>query len=116
MLMCMAQRMLGTGTLTLRGMLSLDPLMGKSGYPLLLQTGESADGVKPLIDRQHPHDLWMELATSYFIAPDPTGSLFVYAGLPGEPALGPPVFMHRMSGDAFPEAPIGHHWLDATHT
>ena len=106
----------GPGTLGFSAMLSAEPwTIGKQGYPLLLQTGESADGVKPLIDRQHPHDLWMELATSYFISPDPTGSLFVYAGLPGEPALGPPVFMHRMSGEAFPEAPIGHHWLDATH-
>ena len=46
-------------------MLSLDPLMGPAGYPLLLQTGETANGVTPLIDRQHPHDLFMELAGVY---------------------------------------------------
>ena len=62
MLMLMGQRRLGEGTLGLRGMLSADPLMGKDGYPLLLQTGETADGRTPLIDRQHPHDLFMELA------------------------------------------------------
>ena len=46
-------------------MLSLDPTMGSSGYPLLLQTGETANGQTRLIDRQHPHDLFMELAASY---------------------------------------------------
>jgi hypothetical protein len=96
-------------------MLSLDPaLVGKEGYPLLLQTGESADGVTPLIDRQHPHDLFMELATTYQIA-NATHSAFVYLALPGEPALGPPVFMHRRSGETDPESPITHHWLDSTH-
>ncbi len=44
MLMGMAQHALGRGQLTLHGMISLDPLMGKSGYPLLLQTGETANG------------------------------------------------------------------------
>jgi hypothetical protein len=57
----------------------------------------------------------MELATSYALTIQETGSLFVYGGLPGEPALGPPVFMHRFSGEMFPDAPIGHHWLDSTH-
>ncbi len=116
MFMGMAQRMLGSGTLTLRGMISLDPLMGKSGYPLLLQTGETADGIKPLIDRQHPHDLLMELAGVYSIPVDANTSAFLYVGYPGEPALGPPTFMHRLSGIDNPEAPISHHWLDSTHT
>jgi len=115
MLMGMAQHTLASGTLTLRGMLSLDPLMGKSGYPLLLQTGETANGVTPLMDRQHPHDLFMELAGIYS-APIASGaSAFLYLGYPGEPALGPPTFMHRLSGMDNPEAPTGHHWLDSTH-
>ena len=106
----------GPGTLGFRVMLSAEPgTIGSEGYPLLLQTGESADGVTPLVDRQHPHDLTMELATTYYVSPDASGSLFFYAGLPGEPALGPPVFMHRFSGESFPEAPIGHHWLDSSH-
>src|SRR5207244_354614 len=97
-------------------MLSAEPgTIGKAGYPLLLQTGETADGRTPLVDRQHPHDLFMELSASYALSAGPGGSLFVYGGLPGEPALGPPVFMHRMSGEWFPDAPIGHHWLDSTH-
>ena len=115
MFMWMGDRTWGQDTLGLRSMLSLDPLMGKSGYPLLLQTGETADGVHPLVDRQHPHDLFMELSASWNHAFDQANSLFIYGGLPGEPALGPPAFMHRASGVDNPEAPISHHWLDSTH-
>ena len=114
MLMLMAQRPAAGGTFGLRAMVSGDPLMGKRGYPLLLQTGESANG-QPLVDRQHPHDLFMELSASYSHALSERSSLFLYAGLPGEPALGPPAFMHRFSGEDNPEAPISHHWLDSTH-
>ncbi len=115
MVMGMARRPLGAGTLGLRAMLSLEPAtIGKEGYPLLLQTGETSNGVTPLIDRQHPHDLLMELAGSYAITRG-KNSAFVYGGLPGEPALGPPAFMHRFSGESDPVAPITHHWLDSTH-
>ncbi len=114
--MLMAQRPLGSGKLGLRAMLSLDPAtIGKEGYPLLFQTGETADGRTHLIDRQHPHDFFMELAGSYSFAVSDRGSVFGYLGYPGEPALGPPVFMHRFSGQEIPEAPLGHHWLDSTH-
>lgn len=116
MVMSMAQRPVGEGgTVQLRGMLAPDPLMGKRGYPLLLASGETADGVTPLVDRQHPHDLFMELSASYSQRLSATDSVFVYAGLPGEPAFGPPAFMHRMSIMDSPEAPISHHWLDSTH-
>jgi hypothetical protein len=115
MFMGMAHRQLGAGSLSVRGMLSLDPFMGKDGYPLLFQTGETADGVTPLIDRQHPHDFLMELAAIYSHPLNEATSVFFYAGYPGEPALGPPTFMHRFSGMDSPDAPIGHHWLDATH-
>lgn len=116
MLMGMAQRPVGEGTFGLRGMLSLEPAtIGKHGYPLLLQTGETGDGETPLIDRQHPHDLFMELALAYSHRTGAESSLFAYFGLPGEPALGPPAFMHRFSGMENPEAPITHHWFDSTH-
>ena len=110
-----ASRPLGGGTLTLRSLFSLDPLMGRSGYPLLLQTGETANGVTRLIDRQHPHDLIGELAAVYShpIAAGVSG--FVYGGPAGEPALGPAVYLHRAVGMADPETPIDHHWLDSTH-
>jgi hypothetical protein len=116
MAMLMAQRPVGEdGRLGLRAMLSLDPLMGANGYPLLFATGETANGRDGLVDRQHPHDLFMELSVSYSLKLSADSSAFLYAGLPGEPALGPPAFMHRFSGMDNPEAPITHHWLDSTH-
>jgi hypothetical protein len=102
-------------TIRVRAMLSPDPLMGKSGLPLLLASGETANGVTPLVDRQHPHDLFMELSGSESHALTLTDSVFLYAGLPGEPAFGPPAFMHRLSIEDSPEPPITHHWLDSTH-
>jgi len=115
MLMGMAMHSLGDGTLQLRAMLSPDPLMGPRGFPLLLQTGETANGRDQLIDRQHPHDFLMELSGSVSQNIGSKDSVFLYAGLPGEPAFGPPAFMHRESIMDSPEAPITHHWLDSTH-
>lgn len=116
MLMGMAERHLDSGdTLQFRAMMSPEPLMGRSGYPLLLATGETANGVTPLIDRQHPHDLFMELSVAYSHALSAKDSVFLYAGLPGELAFGPSAFMHRQSILDSPEAPITHHWLDSTH-
>jgi hypothetical protein len=115
MLMFMARRALPGGALGLRLMVSADPLMGRSGYPELFQTGESADGVHPLIDRQHPHNLLMEASGSYSLNLPARQALYLYAALAGEPALGPPAFMHRFSGQDNPEAPLSHHWLDSTH-
>jgi hypothetical protein len=115
MVMGMASHALEGGTIGFRAMLSPDPFMGPQGYPLLLQTGETANGATPLVDRQHPHDLFMELATTYSHPLTPDSSAFVYFGYPGEPALGPTTFMHRFSGMDDPEAPITHHWLDSTH-
>jgi len=116
MLMGVARRSVAEGdVLQLRTMLSPEPLMGKSGYPVLLATGETADGRTPLLDRQHPHDLFMELSASYSHRLSASDSVLVYAGLPGEPAFGPPAFMHRLSIMDSPEPPISHHWLDSTH-
>ncbi|MBD3837411.1 hypothetical protein [Brevundimonas sp.] len=116
MLMTSARREFADGSkVNLRAMLSPDPLMGKNGYPLLLAAGETADGVSPLVDRQHPHDFFMELSASYSRQLSDKDSVYAYVGLPGEPAFGPPAFMHRMSTMDSPEAPITHHWLDSTH-
>lgn len=115
MLMGMAQHPLGNGTLQFRAMLSPDPTMGPSGYPLLLASGETANGRDRLIDRQHPHDFFVELSVSASQNIGAKSSIFLYAGLPGEPAFGPPTFMHRESIMDSPEAPITHHWLDSTH-
>jgi hypothetical protein len=115
MLMGMASRPVGNGTLQFRAMLSPDPIMGKRGYPLLLASGETADGETRLIDRQHPHDFFMELSASVSQNIGGKSSIFLYGGLPGEPAFGPPAFMHREAILDSPEAPISHHWLDSTH-
>ncbi len=116
MIMGMAQERFADGdSLLLRVMLSPEPTIGKAGYPLLLASGETANGTTPLIDRQHPHDFFMELSATYSHRLTQDDSLFLYGGLPGEPAFGPPAFMHRQSILDSPEAPISHHWLDSTH-
>lgn len=114
--MGMAQRTVGQrGLFQARAMLSLDPLtVTNGGYPLLFQTGETYKG-RPLIDRQHPHDIVSELSVSYAHAFSKDIDLYGYVGYPGEPAMGPPAFMHRISSFNNPDAPLGHHWQDATH-
>jgi len=115
MLMLMGRRQLPDAALGYHLMVSADPLMGPRGYPELFQTGETADGVHPLVDRQHPHNLLMEAAGSYSVELARDSAAFVYGGIAGEPALGPPAFMHRASGMEDPLAPLSHHWLDSTH-
>jgi hypothetical protein len=115
-LMVMTQRQVGkNGLFSVNTMFSFDPfLVGPGGYPLLYQTGESYKG-KKLVDIQHPHDLFAELSVNYSqrVAKDADVSLSF--GYPGEPALGPPVFMHRLSAMNDPDAPLSHHYSDATH-
>lgn len=99
----------------LRAMVSLDPIIERGyGYPLLYQSGE-AFHASPIHDRQHPHDFFSELSASYSYKFSEKQSMFFYAGYPGEPALGPPAFMHRDSAMNNPDAPISHHWQDSTH-
>lgn len=113
MAMLTAERATSFGRIQLKSMLSLEPAMNARGYPNLFATGETAGGL-PLVDRQHPHDLFMELAarvdfnTSF-------GTVFIYGGPVGEPALGPSAFMMRRSARLNPEPPISHHWFDSTH-
>lgn len=116
MFMAMYSHPLGKkGQLGFRSMFSLDPFIERGyGYPLLYQSGELFRG-QPIHDRQHPHDLISELAITYSYKFNDKRSLYLYAGYPGEPALGPPMYLHRTSGMNNPDAPIGHHWQDATH-
>ncbi len=103
------------GVLGFQLMASLDPVFnGKKGYPNLFQTGETANGM-PLRDRQHPHDLLSEIAVSYSRPVSGNMRAIGYFGIIGEPALGGSMFLMRPSGMENPEAPIGHHWFDATH-
>jgi hypothetical protein len=113
--MPMAYHKLGKGTLQLRGMFSAEPFtFPPGGSPLLFQTGETYKG-QPLIDRQHPHDLLMELSAQYTLPLGERGTWFTYFGYPGEPALGPVAFPHRMSASENPSATLAHHLQDSTH-
>lgn len=114
-LMIMGDRPLGQGRLALRGMFSLEPatVPGKY-YPELFQTGELADG-EPIVDGQHPHDFFMELAGEYARELRPGMIGYTYGALHGDPALGPVAFPHRVSAMEIPQATLGHHLQDSTH-
>ena len=113
--MGMASRKTSRGQLTFTGMLSLDPAtVGKDGYREIFQAGEALNG-RPLIDRQHPHDLFMQLAAVWRIPVSESTGLTLAGGPAGEPALGPVAFMHRASAADNPTAPLGHHTFDSTH-
>jgi hypothetical protein len=114
-LMPMAQRSYGRSQLTLRAMFSLEPatITGRY-YPELFQEGETAFG-KPIVDGQHPHDLFMELAGLFDFKLAPSTLLTLYAAPVGDPALGPEAFPHRASIGDDPLAPLGHHLQDSTH-
>ena len=113
MAMATASRETGWGRIQLRAMTSLEPLLPARGYPVLFASGETANG-RPLVDRQHPHDLFMELAARVDVNVG-AGRVFLYGGPVGEPAIGPAAFMHRPSARLNPEPPITHHWFDSTH-
>jgi hypothetical protein len=113
--MPMAFRKVGPGTLQLRAMFSFEPFtFPPGGSPLLFQTGETYKG-QALIDRQHPHDLFMELSAQYTVPIGDRSTWFAYFGYPGEPALGPVAFMHRSSASENSSAPLSHHLQDSTH-
>ncbi len=116
MFMGMYNRKIGErGLLNTTLALSADPIiMGGRGYPLLFQTGETYNGER-LVDRQHPHDFFSALSVGYTYAANKDVDITGYFGYPGEPALGPVAFMHRPSAMNNPNAPLSHHWQDATH-
>lgn len=114
-LMPMAQRTLGPGTFTARVMLSLDPAtITDRRYPELFQLGETAFG-KPIVDGQHPHDFFMELALLYDLKLGEHTLLSFYAAPVGDPAMGPEAYAHRASASEDVLAPLGHHLQDSTH-
>ena len=112
--MLAGRRPLGPGTLSVTGMMSLEPFTMKAlGSPQVFQTGEAYKGA-PLIDYQHPHDLLMGLGAAYRVERGRVAYL-LGASLVGSPALGPTPFMHRESGRDNPQAPLIHHYTDSTH-
>jgi hypothetical protein len=115
-LMTMQQHRLGSGTLLFRQMFSAESLTSPHpGFPELFQTGETYHG-HPLVDHQHPHNVFAELAALYTLPVNEKVSWLLYGGPSAEPALGPVTFMHRQSASEDPEAPLGHHLQDSTHT
>lgn len=114
-IMPMAQRQFGPGQITLRAMFSLEPatVTGRQ-YPELFQQGETAFG-KPIIDGQHPHDFFMEVAALYDIKLSERTLLSFYAAPIGDPAIGPIAYPHRISASEDPLAALGHHQQDSTH-
>ncbi|HKN61481.1 MAG TPA: hypothetical protein VJW93_09905, partial [Candidatus Acidoferrales bacterium] len=114
-LMPMAQRSVGPGTLTVRGMFSLEPAtITDRQYPELFQIGETAFG-KPIVDGQHPHNFFMELAALYDVKLGEDTLLSFYAAPVGDPAMGPEAYPHRTSASEDPLASLGHHLQDSTH-
>jgi len=114
-IMPMFGRKLGRGYLTLRPMFSFEPATVRGGsYPELFQNGETYKG-RPIVDGQHPHDFFMELAASYRLPLNESTSLLFYGGPRGDPALGPTAFPHRVSASENPLATLGHHEQDSTH-
>lgn len=113
--MVMAQRGDAHGEWTFAGMLSLEPatITGRY-YPELFQQGETAYG-KAIVDGQHPHDFFMELAAMYDAKLGERALATIYTAPVGDPALGPVAFPHRMSAESDPLAPLAHHLQDSTH-
>src|SRR5205823_13031452 len=113
--MGMAQHSLGPGTFTARMMLSLEPAtISQRQYPLLFQQGETAFG-KPIVDGQHPHDFFMEVAVLYDWHLGESSLLSFYFAPMGDPAMGPTAYPHRASAAENPMATLGHHLQDSTH-
>jgi hypothetical protein len=114
--MFMEQHSLWRGTVLFREMLSAESLTSPHpGFPELFQTGETYHG-EPLVDHQHPHNVFAELAVLYTVPITRKVSWLFYGGPSAEPALGPVTYIHRESASEDPAAPLGHHLQDSTHT
>jgi hypothetical protein len=114
--MLMEQHQLGKGTILFRQMFSAESLTSPHpGFPELFQTGETYHG-EPLVDHQHPHNLFAELSLLYILPLTKKLSWEFYGGPSAEPALGPVTYIHRASASELPLAPLSHHLQDSTHT
>jgi hypothetical protein len=115
-LMLMEEHKLGRGQILFREMFSAESLTSPHpGFPELFQTGETYHG-QPLVDHQHPHNVFSELSLYYTVPLNNKVSWLFYGGPAAEPAIGPVVYMHRASAAELPMAPLSHHLQDSTHT
>lgn len=114
--MLMEQHELWGGTILLRQMFSAESLTSPHpGFPELFQTGETYHG-EPLVDHQHPHNVFAELSALYLLPLSEKITWELYGGPSAEPALGPVTYIHRASAAELPVAPLSHHLQDSTHT
>ncbi len=114
--MLMEQHKLGAGTILFRQMFSAESLTSPHpGFPELFQTGETYHG-EPLVDHQHPHNVFAELSALYTLPLTEKISWELYGGPSAEPAIGPVTYIHRASASELPLAPLSHHLQDSTHT
>ena len=114
--MLMEQHRLGAGAILFRQMFSAESLTSPHpGFPELFQTGETYHG-EPLVDHQHPHNVFAELSALYLLPLTGKLSWELYGGPAAEPALGPVTYIHRASASELPLAPLAHHLQDSTHT
>ena len=114
--MLMEQHRLGSGTILFRQMFSAESLTSPHpGFPEIFQTGETYHD-EPLVDHQHPHNVFAELAALYRVPLGKKISWEAYGGPSAEPALGPVTYIHRASAAELPMAPLSHHLQDSTHT
>ena len=108
-----ASHRLADGSFIVRSMLSLDPAGISNGrYPELFQTGETWHN-EPIIDGQHPHNFFMELAVEYSHSLGHGTKVTLYAAPVGDPALGPVAYPHRVSAAELPQATLAHHLQDS---
>src|SRR5436309_2174846 len=113
--MIVSSRPVGSWTLTLLGTFTAEPMtVPRQGAPALFQRGETYKDVL-LVDRQHAHDLFVELGTLWSRGFAKRSRFRLYLAPWGEPAVGPTVYVHRLSASANPTAPLAHHNQDSTH-
>lgn len=83
----------------------------EQGYPELLQIGEENQDHVPYIDAQHPHSspvMGITLSDTISLGREKDHVKFWFSPR-GQSTDGPIAFMHRPTGMANPDAPLGHH-------
>ena len=113
--MVTSMRSLWGGKVSLLGTFTLEPVtIPPEGSLELFQRGETYKGVL-LVDHQHPHDLFVQLAAAWERPLSSSARIRLYLAPVGEPALGPEAYPHRLSASENPTAPLSHHNTDSTH-
>src|SRR6202162_3464553 len=93
--MLSAMRSLWGGTFSLLGTSTLEPAtIPAGGSAELFERGETYRNVL-LVDRQHPHDLFVQLGMAWERGFSKTAKFRLYLSPWGEPALGPVAYPHR---------------------